>query len=195
VDRTLPEIIGKVKKDGGVLMYEDEASFQVSGTISRGWMLRGHKEGKEVKSKGIRKSAKVFGTITVTDKPKFHFMFVKVYNALTFIKFLKQLVRQYRVSKIHMVLDNAKYHHADIVKKWLEDNKDRIELHFLPAYSPELNAQERVWRLTRRKATHNHFFNDVDELRKTLFIRFNRFQGNPSSLTGMIGDYYEIMAK
>lgn len=36
VDKILPEIIGKVKEEGGVLIYEDEASFQVSGTIARG---------------------------------------------------------------------------------------------------------------------------------------------------------------
>ncbi|NQS98806.1 MAG: transposase [candidate division Zixibacteria bacterium] len=34
----------------------------------------------------------------------------------------------------------------------------------MPPYSPELNPQERVWRHTRRKATHNKYFNDEQEL-------------------------------
>jgi len=194
VDKTLPAIIDEVEEDKGVLMHEDEASFQVSGTISRGWMRKGHKEGKEVKSKPTREAVKTFGSVTVSDKPKFHFLFVKVYNAWNFLRFLKQLVRQYPDRKIHMILDNASYHHAKLVREWLEINKDKIKLHYLPAYSPEFNAQEGVWRLTRRKSTHNRYFNNAGELRKTLFRRFNRFQGNPASLKKMIAPFYNIIA-
>jgi transposase len=195
VDKTLPEIIVKTKEDNGVLMYQDEAGFRVSGTISRGWIRKGRKEGKEVDSEPTRESVKAFGAVTVSDKPKFHFLFAKVYNALTFLRFLKQLVRQYRNRKIRLILDNVKYHHAKIVTKWLEENKKRIELHFLPAYSPDLNAQEGVWRLTRRASTHNRHFKDYEELHKALFRRFNRFQGNPASLRGMIAPFNKVMAK
>jgi transposase len=34
----------------------------------------------------------------------------------------------------------------------------RNTLEFMPPYSPELNSIERVWKLTRRKATHNRYF-------------------------------------
>jgi len=88
--------------------------------------------------------------------------------------------------KIHLVLDNARYHHAILLQEWLEANRDKIQLHFLPAYSPKLNAQEGVWRLTRRKLIHNRFFNDEKELHQALFKRFNRFQGNPASLRNMM---------
>jgi transposase len=195
VDKTLPRLVKRVKKEGGVLIYEDEASFKVSGTVSRGWMKKGRNEGKEVKSAPGRESVKAFGAVTVSDAPKFHFLFATVFNAQTFLKFLKQLVRQYSSKKIRLVLDNASYHHAEIVSEWLKLNKKRIVLHFLPAYSPDYNAQEGVWRLTRRKSTHNRHFKNEKDLHAALFKRFNRFQGNPASLRGMIAPFYRKMAK
>ena len=35
-----------------------------------------------------------------------------------------------------MILDNIKIHHAKLLKPFLEDVKDRLELMFLPQYSP-----------------------------------------------------------
>lgn len=58
----------------------------------------------------------------------------------------------------------------------------RIELHFLPTYSLELNAAEYVWKETGRITTHRRFFPTVDHLKEKPFRRFNRFQGNPASL-------------
>jgi transposase len=56
-----------------------------------------------------------------------------------------------------LILDNAKYHKGPEVRKWLNGKEDRIELHYLPSYSPKLNAAEYIWKETRRKTTHNRF--------------------------------------
>ena len=45
--------------------------------------------------------------------------------------------------EVHMILDNAKYHHANLLKEFLDANS-HIILEFLPPYSPELNTIERV---------------------------------------------------
>ena len=42
-----------------------------------------------------------------------------------------------------MVLDNVRYHHAKKLKIWLAKNP-KLELFFLPPYSPDLNAVERA---------------------------------------------------
>ena len=44
----------------------------------------------------------------------------------------------------NMILDNVKIHHVKLLKPFLDENKDRLELMFLPAYSPELNLIEGV---------------------------------------------------
>jgi len=111
VDEKLPQIREEAKRGNGVLTYVDEASFKVSGTSSRGWMRRG--EGREVPSKPGRESVKAFGAVTAQKNPRFHFRFADTFNSLTFIKFLEQLIRQYPDNKLHLILDNASYHHAE----------------------------------------------------------------------------------
>ena len=60
-----------------------------------------------------------------------------------------------RMRLIHVFLDNARYHHAKMVQEWLELPGRRIELHFIPAYSPHLNPIERLWGLMHKHVTHN----------------------------------------
>ncbi|MBE2914432.1 IS630 family transposase, partial [Anoxybacillus flavithermus] len=40
---------------------------------------------------------------------------------------------------IVMILDNARIHHAKLIQPFLKEHEDRLELVFLPPYSPQLN--------------------------------------------------------
>ena len=46
--------------------------------------------------------------------------------------------------KVFLILDNLRVHHSKIVKAWVSDRKDQIELFYLPSYSPQLNPEERL---------------------------------------------------
>jgi transposase len=67
------------------------------------------------------------------------------YNAEVFLSFLKDVLKKYPKGKIALVLDNARIHHAKLIQPFLEENKNRLELHFLPPYSPNLNCIEKFW--------------------------------------------------
>jgi transposase len=168
-------------------MYEDEVLFKQSGSIYRHWARKGI--GSQVKSFPGRKSVKVIGAVVIQERPKFHFRFVDVFNTQTYLMFLKQLVRQYDGRRIHLIADNAGWHKTRDILEWAAANHEKIELHFLPPYSPELNAAEHVWKETRRWATHNRFFRDVPTLKKKVFRRFNRFQGNPAALSNIVASF------
>jgi len=58
------------------------------------------------------------------------------------IDYLKNLFKRYPEGKCVMVLDNARIHHATLLKPFLEAQKDRLQLMFLPPYSPNLNPIE-----------------------------------------------------
>jgi len=183
----LPENQKKAEAEGGVILFEDESIFQQSGTTCKTYAKRG--EGTFVKHKPCRKSCKVFGAVSIGANPKFHFRFEKNrFNTGTYLKFLKRLIRYYsrRGKKIHLIADNVRFHKAKSLLDWIEDRRDQIELHFLPPYSPNLNPVEMIWQKTKRAATHNRFFNTLEDLRERLFRRFNRFQGNPASLRNMV---------
>ena len=74
------------------------------------------------------------------------------------------------------VLDNATYHHARLLAPWLHKHRRVLTLLFLPPYSPQLSPIERVWKLTRRLATHNRYFATLDELLDAAETCFNRWR-------------------
>jgi len=119
-----------------------------------------------------RKSVACFGAVSLrtgklvtTFEPKF--------NAESFQRFLQLLlIHRPRGKRLTLVLDNAKYHHARALQPWLHQHRKRLTLLFLPPYSPELNPIERVWKLTRRLATHNRHFPTLDDILNAVRERF-----------------------
>jgi len=67
-------------------------------------------------------------------------------DALSTIRLLESLLRLYPLMAcIHVFLDNARYHHAKLVREWLSGPGCRIKLHFLPPYSPDMNPIEKAY--------------------------------------------------
>ncbi|MGH0945742.1 transposase [Bacillus mycoides] len=50
-----------------------------------------------------------------------------------------------------MVLDDARIHHAKLLKPFFRKNSQRLTLIFLPPYSPNLNLLERMLEMVKRK--------------------------------------------
>lgn len=90
------------------------------------------------------------------------------YDAKVFLGFLKATLKEYPRGKIVMILDNARIHHAKLVQPFLEQMKDRIELMFLPPYSPELNLIEGLWGWLKKYVVNNVFFKTLSEVRSTI---------------------------
>ena len=44
--------------------------------------------------------------------------------------------------KVFLILDNLKVHKAPEVAEWLKKHREKIEVYYLPSYSPELNPDE-----------------------------------------------------
>jgi transposase len=56
-----------------------------------------------------------------------------------------------------VVLDNASAHTTTAIETFAAAHRRRIELVYLPTYSPHLNLIERLWRLMRSNVTRNRF--------------------------------------
>ena len=76
--------------------------------------------------------------------------------------------------RIYVIVDNARYHHARVVRQWLERPDCRITLVFLPAYAPHLNAIERLWAVMHREVTHNRFHPNFGHFVDAIFDFFRR---------------------
>lgn len=89
--------------------------------------------------------------------------FAKDGNFLSFKKHLKKVLAAYRdKSKIILYVDNVRYHYAKALKVFLQAHP-RLEIRYLPAYSPDMNPIERVWWYMRKRITHNRYLSSIKE--------------------------------
>ncbi len=91
----------------------------------------------------------------------------KQYDAEVFLSFLKNVIEMYPKGHIVMILDNAKIHHAKLLKPFLEEN-DRLELLFLPPYSPNLNKIEGLWGWLKDSVVNNVFFHTREQIKNAV---------------------------
>lgn len=111
-----------------------------------------------------RKSISLFGAVNLKDG-RLMTQFEKKFDAMTFMDFLKYLLRHRKKDKkMVVILDNARYHHANLLHPFIKKNRKKLSLEFLPPYSPELNPIERVWKLTRKLCIHDNYFENLDDL-------------------------------
>lgn len=112
-----------------------------------------------------RKSISLFGAVQVAEG-RLVTQFEKSFNAITFQSFLQNLLRhRRRGKKMVVLLDNGRYHHARILRPFLEKHSSHLWLEFLPPYSPKLNPIERIWKLIRKLCTHDTYFAELDHLK------------------------------
>ena len=177
----------KARSCRGVVLFEDEASFWLDGTLHRTWSKVGVQP--RVPTFGLRKTAHVFGAISL-DGGELSFRFAPVFNGHTFHEFCEQLVERYAPLKVFLIIDNGPCHWLDDAgKRWLAENGDKIELHRLPPYSPEFNPQEGVWKATRKRVTHNRFFATVEERDAALTEAFTLFQAEPEHIAAHVARF------
>lgn len=166
-------------------MFGDEASFWLDGTLHRTWARVG--EQPRVDTFGARKTAHVFGAVTLERRPILFCRFAPVFSARTFLDFLKELVRRCRRRKLFLIIDNGPCHNLDADgRDWLAAHTHRIELFRLPPYSPEFNPIEGVWKATKKRTTHNRFFHTTQDRDAALRATFGTFQANPGMIAGHI---------
>lgn len=144
--------------------------FYQKATLIRKWALKGNQP--KVKTTPGREKTGYFGLVNLTTG-RLITENSNQFDQSSFRDFLETVLyftEEYR--KVIILLDNAKWHHAKRIQAFLQKHSNRIELLFLPPYSPELNPIERVWKLTRKRITHNHFFCTMAELRCELMSQF-----------------------
>lgn len=138
LEEEYPAIQKRAKNEGAIINWGDETGVRNSNQHGRSYAPIGKTPTKRHMSK--RFSINMIST--VTNQGLVQFMIYKEnMNADVFIKFLTQLIK-YQDNKVFLIIDNLKVHHSKIVKKWVEEHSNEIELFYLPSYSPERNPDE-----------------------------------------------------
>ena len=65
-----------------------------------------------------------------------------------------------------LVLDNVGYHKSHALRLQWQRLADHVEPFWLPAYAPQLNLMERVWRFLKQQLSCHRWWNDLDRLQQ-----------------------------
>jgi transposase len=142
-----PKIVARAKREKALIFFADESGIRSDYHAGTTWAAVG--QTPVVKATGARFSLNMLSAVNALG----HFRFMVVegrVNATVFREFLRRLIAGID-RKIFLIVDGHPTHKAKMVKQFAEENSDKIELFFLPAYSPELNPDELAWAHVKTK--------------------------------------------
>jgi transposase len=87
--------------------------------------------------------------------------------------------------RVRQAIDNAPWHRGAPIRQVLAE-QPHLTLYRLPSYSPHLNVIERLWRVLRRRATHNRLFATMAALRRALRASLCYYQTLRSKVLSLI---------
>jgi transposase len=183
-----PAIVRAAKRRGGLILFEDEASFAQWGSLSYTWARRGHQP--EVPTSGKRKGYKVFGAIEYFSGRLFSQGLEGRFNSEQYQAFLQRIMAQ-TTEHLFVIHDGARYHTSASTKAFLAAHGDRITAEPLPSYSPDYNPIEYLWKQTKQRATHNKYFKEFIELTVSVEKALTYFATHPETVLGLFGRYCE----
>ncbi|WP_455770038.1 IS630 family transposase [Streptomyces griseoaurantiacus] len=184
--KTWPTIQARAKADDGEILFAGQVGIRSDQVTGRTWGMKGRT--LVVRRTGNRFSVNAMSAIST--KGRMHFMvFTESFDATVMCRFLGRIVGHFD-RKAHLIVDRHSAHRSKTVRAWLADHQDRIELHFLPSYSPELNPDELVNADLERSLPHTHRARNRTELAAETRRRFfHRRQRQPHVITGYSGQY------
>jgi transposase len=81
-------------------------------------------------------------------------------------EFFGQLREYYGTMPITIFLDNARYQRCELVTNCAVTL--RIELEFLPTYSPNLNLIERFWKFVKKKSLYSRYYESFEDFKEAI---------------------------
>lgn len=186
LEKTWPEIRQLAKKKGALILFGDEASFAQWGSLSYTWARKGQQP--TVKTSGLRKGYKIFGLIDYLSGAFFYKGHTGKFNAESYQAFLTEVLAQ---TKQHLILiqDGARYHTSKAMVEFFTQHEDRLAVYQLPAYSPEFNPIEYLWRNIKKQATHLRYFPTFADLMNKVDQKLCYFANTPKRILNLMGKY------
>lgn len=144
---TYPALRQRARRRGAEIFFLDEAGVRSDAPLGRTWAPRGRTP--VVQTSGQRQ--KVNAISAVSPRGAFWYkVFTERLNATTFRAFLQAFLRGRR-HPVFLVVDGHPAHRAGLIATFVQAQRGRLELHFLPGYAPDLNPDEFVWNYLRQQ--------------------------------------------
>jgi transposase len=138
LDSRYPEIFARAKRENAEIQWGDETGINNQTNYGKSYSPIG--QTPVVRLRGKRFTTSMASAITNQGKVRF-MLYKGAMNVDIFKRFLARLIKDCE-RKTFLIVDNLKVHHSYALTEWLEEHKDKIELFFLPSYTPERNPDE-----------------------------------------------------
>jgi transposase len=187
-----PKILRQAKKQNALLLFGDEASFAQWGSLSYTWALRGQQP--EVHTSGKRKAYKVFGLIDYFSGRFFYKAHTGRFNSQSYAAFLLDVLSQ-TPHHVVVIQDGARYHTSQAMQTFFKAHAERLTIEQLPAYSPDFNPIEPLWKKVKKEATHLKHFPEFSDLQQEVDRALLHFAQTPREITVLMARYCEKLGK
>lgn len=186
LEKAWPRILHYARRLGALLLFGDEASFAQWGSLSYTWAPKGQQP--TLKTSGKRKGYKIFGLIDYFSGRFFYKGHSGRFNSTSYQTFLSEVMAQ---THQHLVIiqDGAKYHTSNDMVAFFEKHTDRLTVYQLPAYSPDFNPIEYLWRKIKKQGTHLRYFPTFEDLVEKVDEKLVYFANTPTEITCLMGKY------
>ena len=144
-----------------LILYEDEMDLDWNPRTTRVWARKG--QPLRVMTPGQNKKKTVFGAVST--QGRLYYSIQERERAVNFIAFLKHLLGRVAEAgqRVLMILDRYGIHTAQVVERFVEQTRERLQFLWLPAYCPNDNPQEKIWSSLQRAALHNCYHDSLAE--------------------------------
>jgi transposase len=167
-----------------ILLYEDESHVRSYQALRATWSETRNQ--RRIPTYGHHAHMTLFGTVNPADGD-FFCVPSDTCDAQAFLVFLTQTIERYADKYIVMVLDNARIHRAKLLQPFLEENRHRLFLLFLPPYSPDLNPIERIWGWLKETVIFNRFHKDKKAIEQSVTSFIDWIKGSPHKTLQRMG--------
>jgi transposase len=187
-----PKILRQAQQRKDLLLCGDAARFAQWGSLSYTWALRG--QPPEVPTSGKRQASKSFGLIDSFSGQVFYTSQPGRFNSASDAAFRLDVLSQ---TKKHVIViqDGARYHTSKAMQQFFTAHADRLPLEQLPAYAPDFNPIEPLWKQVKKEATHLKHFPEFTDLQQAVDRALLHFAQTPSDITVLMARYCEKLGK
>ncbi len=186
-----PAILRQARRRGALLLFGDEASFAQWGSLGYTWAPRGQQP--VVRTCGKRKGYKVFGLLDYFTGRLFAQGHSGRFTAASYCGFLAAVLAA-TDQPIVLVQDGARYHTARDTQAFFAAHAERLTVYQLPAYSPDYNPIEHLWRTIKRRNTHNRYFPAFADLTAAVETALAYLRDHPAEVKQLMGTYLDQLA-
>lgn len=179
LDEEYPAIEKRAKEEGGEIHWGDETGARNDCQHGRSYAPKGQTPLKQKMAK--RFSVNMISTVTHLGKVEF-MIYSGNMNADVLILFLSQLIKN-KDRKVYLILDNLRVHHSKVVKEWLIGKEAKLELFYLPSYSPEKNPDEYLNCDLKQGLSAKPAPKTIEKLQENVENHMNMLAENPERVT------------